>query len=292
MPIQTLLKTTAPVPVPFFMDVPGGRLFAVHHRPADATELRGNVLCVPAFNEELNRCRSMVTFQARALAQQGFGVLVVDLIGTGDSTGEYRDATWAGWLDNLRAAVAWLERQPGGCTLLWGIRLGAILAAEIHAEMGKQGKAPGLMFWQPVLDGKQHFTQFLRIRIAAEMNLVGIEKQTTTTMREQLAQGNTIEVAGYEICPALGQALDKAKLSAVPPAAGTPLFWLEQTIPGASDVAPPSRSLIDKWLAAGLKPDVQSFEGPAFWQVHERVAAPDVLLRTAEWIKQQYPHHD
>lgn len=290
MPIQTLLSTAAPVPVPFFMDVPGGRLFAVHHRPADGQPLLGNVLCVPPFNEEMNRCRSMVTLQARALAQVGIGTLLVDLHGTGDSAGEFRDARWSIWLDNIRASIAWLQRQPGGCRFLWGIRLGALLASQVHGEMGAD--APALMLWQPVVDGKQHFTQFLRIRIAAEMNLVGVPKLTTNSMREQLARGENIEVAGYEIHPDLGQPLDASRLAAVPPAAGKPLLWLEQAIPGMESVSPASQTLLDKWRQAGLTVDVQTFDGAAFWQVHERVTAPDALLKTAAWVKQHFTDHD
>ena len=147
---------------PFFLSTPSGRLFAVHHRPAQGTQPRGNVLCVPAFNEEMNRCRSMVTQQAQAFAAMGFGTLVLDLLGTGDSEGEFVDGRWSHWLDNLAAGVAWLDEQPGGCRSIWGIRLGALLGAQLHARLARPDIT--LALWQPVTDGKTHLTQFFRAR--------------------------------------------------------------------------------------------------------------------------------
>ena len=49
--------------------------------------------------------------QARALAQAGYGVLQVDLLGCGDSTGDFADATWAAWLDDAQAAHRWLAEH-------------------------------------------------------------------------------------------------------------------------------------------------------------------------------------
>jgi hypothetical protein len=61
--------------LPFFLDTPSGPMFCLHRTPANA-ELRGSVLFIPAFNEEMNRCRSMLTLQAESLAAQGIGSLV------------------------------------------------------------------------------------------------------------------------------------------------------------------------------------------------------------------------
>lgn len=282
--------TSSPSPVrvltrPFFLDVPEGRLFAVYRCPDGP--VRGNVLCVPPFNEEMNRCRSMVTMQANALAQQGFGILLLDLLGTGDSTGDYRDGRWHVWLDNIRAGMAWLDEQPGACTMLWGIRLGAMLAAEVHGGLGRTDL--GLMLWQPVLDGKQYFTQFLRLRLAAQMYRTDVAKETTASLRAQLAAGENVEISGYEIQPALAHALDVRRLEALLPAAGAPVLWLENVPATAEGLGPASRKVLDAWSGAGLCPDVLTFEGPQFWQVHERVVAHQALERTASWVAQRYP---
>lgn len=279
MPVATL--------DPFFLDAPNGRLFAVHHRPTDITSIRGHVLCVQPFNEEMNRCRSMVTLQAQAFAQLGIGTLLLDLHGTGDSAGNYVDARWQIWQDNIRAAVNWLNKQPGGCRGLWGIRLGAILAGEALKSIDLPSAA--FIAWQPVVDGKQHFTQFLRMRIAAQMERPHLPKETTHSMREQFAAGKSLEVSGYEIHAEFAAALDAARLDAFSPTANIPVLWLEQAAPDATQAAPVNQKVIDAWRAGGANIDVRFFEGPNFWQVAERAISTSAIDATTAWAKQTWP---
>lgn len=277
--------STGPIAVvvePFFFDAPGGRVFAVHHRPSDAARIRGNVLCVPPFNEEMNRCRSMMTLQAQALAALGFGTLVVDLHGTGDSEGEYRDARWEIWLDDIRAMRRWLVMQPGGLSAIWGIRLGAVLAAQVHAELGESGIA--LVLWQPVLAGNVHLTQFLRVRMAAQLDRPDLPKETTASLRQQLAMGQAVEVAGYEIHPELAKAIDGARLIANKLANGTHVLWLENASQDQAEILPISKNALPAWETAGVAIDAGTYAGPAFWQVHERVTAPAIIERTSAWL--------
>jgi len=268
---------------PFFLDAPGGRLFAVHHRPQDAATVRGHVLCVPPFNEEMNRCRSMITLQAAAFAGLGYGTLVVDLLGTGDSAGEHGDARWPLWLGGLRAAHAWLAQRPGGCRAILGTRLGAILAAQLHAELARGDIA--LVLWQPVIDGKTHLTQFLRVRMAAQLDRADVAKESTASMRKQLDAGEPVEVAGYEIHPQLARAIDDARLGDPKLAPGTAILWLENAAGDGAGLALPSRKAVDTWVAAGLAVDAAVYAGPAFWQVHERVVTPSIIERTTQWFR-------
>lgn len=270
---------------PFFLPSPGGSLFAVLHRPADGVAVRGHVLVVPPFNEEMNRCRSMVTLQARELAQRGLCTLLLDLHGTGDSAGEYGDARWATWLDNLRAALAWLAARPGGCVALLGIRLGAILAAEVMATA--ELAPPALVLWQPVVDGKMHMNQFLRVRMAAQLDRPDLPKETTATMRKQLEAGDSIEVAGYELHPDLVRAIDGANLVKLKPAPRHAL-WLENVAadPGA-EMPAPALAAAKAWAEAGIAAEMRPYTGPAFWQLHERVLTPSIVEITTAWLEQK-----
>lgn len=265
---------------PFFLDTPGGRIFAVHHVPP---AVRGHVLCIPSFNEEMNRCRSMVTLQAQAFAGLGFGTLVIDPFGTGDSDGDYADARWEDWLENIATAVSWLDEREG-CTALLGIRNGVLLAAEwLHCQA--PASRPALIAWQPVIDGKQYFTQFLRMRIAANMDRSDLPKETTTSMREQLAAGQSIEVGGYEIHPELAKAMDSRKLADFAPPIGTAVLWLEQITPGSDVPSAAAQRVLNNWQATGIAADVQGFDGQAFWQLHERALAPEAIRLTTEWLQ-------
>lgn len=273
---------------PLFLDSNGRAIFAIHHRPDPGVPAAGQVLVALPFNEEMNRCRSMITLQARALARIGVGTLVVDPFGTGDSEGEYRDLRWDIWRDNLQTGLDWLAEQPGGPAEgpgkfqgILGIRLGCILAAEL--AMANSGAGLALLLWQPVLDGKQHFNQFLRIRLAAQMQRSDMTRETTASLREQLAAGQCIEIAGYEIHPEFAAAVESRNLAALLPPARTPVFWLEQAAAEAPQLPPAAQKLHDSWIAAGLTPEAAFFNGPAFWQTHERAIADHAVELTTRW---------
>jgi exosortase A-associated hydrolase 2 len=270
---------------PLFLDGSAGRLFAAHHRPTRAQDTIGHLLVVPPFNEEMNRCRSMVTQQAQALARRGLGTLVLDLHGTGDSEGDFSEARWDTWLADIALAQRWLIDQPGGCKALLGVRLGGILAAQAVNQHQAQLPVPALVIWQPVPDGKTHLTQFMRVRMAAQLDRPHLPKETTMAMRDQLARGDTLEVAGYEIHPELAEAIDKARLVDHPPSGNVAVAWLEATTGDKTEAAPASQKVIAAWQSQGAHVAHLPYAGPAFWQVHERVLAPELIARTSQWMQ-------
>ncbi|MCZ4313807.1 hydrolase 2, exosortase A system-associated [Comamonadaceae bacterium G21597-S1] len=268
-----------------FLDAPSGRIFAAHHGPAQSASAHGQVLLVPPFNEEMNRCRSMMTLQALELAKLGYGVLVVDPHGTGDSEGEFGDARWELWLQDLEAAFHWLDKQPGECRAIMGIRLGAILVTEVLHRLQATGIA--VILWQPVTDGKIHLTQFLRVRMAALLDRADLPKETTASMRQQLGQGVSVEVAGYEIHPELALAIDGARLARHAPVLATRTLWMEVAAAAGATLAPASQAVVSTWQDEGMQVDARTVEGPAFWQLHERVTAPAVIETTTAWFQNQ-----
>ena len=66
-----------PLPQAFFLPADGGQRFCLFY-PPEGTQSRGRVLYLHPFAEELNSTRRIVAQQARALAQAGHGVLLVD----------------------------------------------------------------------------------------------------------------------------------------------------------------------------------------------------------------------
>lgn len=267
---------------PMFLDTPRGPMYAVHRAPPAGVAVRGQLLLLPGFNEEMNRCRSMLTMFAEAAAAAGHGTLAIDPHGTGDSAGAYVDGRWEHWLDDVQCATAWLQQQPGGCIGFLGVRLGAALAAQ--ALQQAPAAVTRLLLWQPVVDGKQHLTQFLRVRIAALMDRPELPKESTTSMRAQWAAGQPVEVGGYEIHPELARGIDAVKLSALVPRAGTRVLWLEQPPPGAEELAAASAAALRAWQDAGVAARWQGFEGPSFWQQYERVVAPQAIEHSVAWL--------
>lgn len=277
-----MLKDVVSIPRPFFLPGRAGRLFAVYHEPTGPAKTWGNILVVPAFNEEMNRCRSMVTIQAQALAKLGVGTMAIDLLGTGESDGVYGDARWDVWCDDVRQGIKWLDTQTGGCTALLGIRLGVPLALEV---LRQDQNDRALIAWQPVVDGKTYLTQFMRTRIASNMDRTDIPKETTNGMRAQWAEGKSVEVTGYEIHPELAMSLESLRLATLAPPQSLPMAWFEKGSGEEIAISPGSNAVLDAWRLAGVVPEVGIFDGPAFWALYDRCFPPALVEMTSNYVQ-------
>jgi exosortase A-associated hydrolase 1/exosortase A-associated hydrolase 2 len=268
-------------PLSFLIDGARGPLHAVYYPPVGQSHPLGDLLFIPPFGEEMNRCRAMAAMQARALASVGAGTLFVDPYGTGDSAGDFVEASWDQWREDLKLGIAWLRRHGQGCRALWGIRIGALMGSQLARE---DGAIDRLLWWQPVLDGKQFFTQFLRIRIAAELNQQDRVK-TTGELRQRLAAGESIEVSGYRVSPTLGRQLDESAL--VPSDLAAPLHtdWFEVLQAEDATIAPAAEQVATRLRSGGAAVAQVSVVGPAFWHVHERELAPALIDATTRLVE-------
>lgn len=257
----------------FFAEWGKGRRFCLLHRPPGA--VAGAIVYVPPFAEELNKSRRMAALAARDLARSGWVVLQVDLMGCGDSEGDLSDASWDDWKLDVRCALDWLHRQTGVLPALWGLRAGCLLAVEAARELAY---VPELLFWQPVLSGKQHMQQFLRLRVAANMLENGKGAETTESLRERLLAGEEVEVAGYALPPAVFLGFEHAKLDPIP--GGGKLAWFELGAAEGDELSPAARSLADGWKRAGWDVAGQRLKGTSFWQTQEIEEAPSLLAAT------------
>ncbi len=264
---------------PLFLDGPAGRIFAVYHAPVG--QRRGGLVYVPPFAEEMNRSRRMATLQARSLAASGMGILLLDLFGTGDSAGDFEDARWPLGLGDVAAAATWLEAKAGAPVGLWGLRLGALLAATAAAT--QPGRFNKLLFWQPVTDGKAMLTQFLRIRVAASMAESTGEK--TEELRARLVGGEPVEVAGYALSNDLAEALDAARMDKLrlPPA--IPVHWFEVAAEPSERLLPAGQRVVEAWRHAGSPVTARTVPGDPFWTLQETTLAPELLAATTQAVE-------
>jgi uncharacterized protein len=257
--------------------------FGLWHPPANA--LRGLVLHLHPFAEEMNKSRRMAALQARALAKCGWGVLQFDLLGCGDSAGDFGDATWAAWLaDTCWAAQQLRERAraPSAPLWLWGQRAGALLAVQAAGRIADaEGRAPDLILWQPSSSGRLALQQFLRLKAAGGI-LAGDAKGVTAALTRELVAGRSVEVAGYRLHPALAAGLDAATLT--PPPKPARAVWLEVNSGDEPSLLPASRTTIERWRATGWQVDAEAVEGPAFWQTAEIEDAPALIARTTQAV--------
>ena len=260
----------------------GGR-FAILHRPSGAP--RSLVVYAHPLGEEMNKSRRMVAMQARALAAAGHAVLLPDLLGCGDSPGDFGNASWSGWVDDIAAAATWLRQAATGWAggsaaappplVLWGLRGGALLAAAAAAQLGTVQQ---LLLWQPAPAGRNLLQQFLRLQVAAQMLGRKGEAAGADTLRTRLAAGEVVDVAGYRLAPGLAQGLEQARLA---PVVGVQrLHWLELSLREPATLSPASGSVITAWQQAGCDVLAQVVAGPSFWQTTEIEDAPALIQAT------------
>lgn len=259
----------------FFFPATTGQRFCLYHLPQGPKE-KGVVLYIHPFAEELNKSRRMVALQSRALAVAGYGVLQIDLHGCGDSSDDFGDAVWDSWIEDIVNACHWLRDRSSAPLWLWGLRAGCLLAANAVINLEK---CPNFLFWQPALAGKTLLQQFLRLRMAGE--LIGNEsKGVTEQLRRQLAEGGSVEVAGYRLSPALANGLERAELR-LPPNAGR-VEWIEISTRADAALAPSSSMRLTQWQEAGLAVRSQVVTGPSFWQTSEIEVAPLLIQATID----------
>lgn len=238
---------------------------------------RGQVLLLPPFAEELNKSRRMCARLARLLAQRGWRVVRIDLAGCGDSAGELRDVDWTTWIDELRSEAQRMNEALPGPFWLWGVRAGALFAAPLLAQL----PAANLLLWQPVLSGSTYLQQFLRLSLAAGL-FGGAKAQTDARPASQrLADGETVEVAGYEITPALAEGLKGAAMKLPAPGGGR-VSWFEISAAAADGCSPAATRAAEALVAAGWPVEQQAIAGDPFWQSTEIVENEALLQASAD----------
>lgn len=252
-------------PEAFFLPIQEGRRgqrFCLLHQPGGGVA-RGAIVYVHPFAEELNKSRRMAARQARAFCDAGYAVLQIDLSGCGDSSGDFGDATWPDWVADVTEAGRWLLSRVDAPLWLWGLRAGCLLASEAAHQF-----EPGanLLLWQPPSAGKLLLTQFLRLRLAGDM-LDGKSKGLMESMRQQLAAGRVVEIAGYALGPGLAAGLETATLKL--PASCGRIEWVEITSRIDAGLSAASERQLAAWRDAGIDVRTRVVGGPAFWQTTE-----------------------
>jgi exosortase A-associated hydrolase 2 len=261
---------------PFFLDAAHGARYCLYHAPVGTC--RGALLYVAPFGDEMNRTRNLAARQARALAMLGIGVLQIDVYGCGDSAGEFGDARWPIWQDDLALGHAWLLDKLGCPVGLWGLRLGALLALDYAFRAALPVER--LLLWQPVVRGSAYLTQLLRLRLAgALLDGETAGRTGTTQLRAALLGGEPTEIGGYLVAPELGAAIDRADASAVPPVK-IPVDWFDVLpAPGRPPGAAAVKQVTD-WRIQGVTVRLHAVHGQPFWATQEITDCPALVDAT------------
>jgi len=262
-------------PKPFFLEADPGQRFCLFHEPANGAARRGCVVYVHPFAEELNKTRRMAALQARAMCEQGFAVLQIDLHGCGDSSGDFADARWSGWRQDLACACSHVLAHAPRPLILWGLRLGALLALDYAASASPPD---ALLLWQPVLSGDTHLRQFMRLQSAARLLAADPDRSSDGEA--------ATEVGGYVLSRGLRCDIRAIDAHALTPAC--PVFWIEQPGPSSDDFPQASAALIKRWNQAAVRIDSAVSPGPQFWATSEISECPSFLAATRNFFLQRF----
>ena len=249
-----------------------GHILCTHFIPEG--EQKDTLIFLPSVAEEMNRCRVMVAMQARCLAQKGIGVVLVDYYGTGDSQGHFKDTDWDIWKRNVLDVCEWVEEKNLNVLGLWGLRMGALLAAEVNHD--NPGRFKKLVLWQPVISGKTYMTQLFRMRMARQMD-GGSAIEKPDEVRARIQHGEAIEIGGYLYSAQLAAQLDSKELMAYNMGSHVTVDWFESIRSREAAFPVGSQKLHQQWLESGVDLSVHSFVGDAFWQMPERALAPELI---------------
>jgi len=265
----------------FFLPATPGHRFCIYHSPAQGGA-GGGIVYVHPFCEEMNRARRMAALQSRRLAAAGYAVLQIDLYGCGDSSGDFADARWGIWKKDLQIAVGWLKSRARGPTALWGLRLGAMLAADVARDnsMGIEQ----LLLWQPVSNGEQFLTQFLRLRLAAQMLAEGTAQTGVRELRETLANGVPLEIAGYDLHPELAAEIEALRLADPVPTVRR-VHCLEVTAQAEPKLSPASERILEGWRTKKLDVRAAAVTGEPFWSTFEVTECQALLAATEDSLR-------
>ena len=265
--------------LPRFMGNAGERYFTLQFNCAGTP--RAHIVFIPPFAEEMNRCRSLVAMQARAFAEAGFACTLIDFYGTGDSEGHLSDATLSTWLHNIEQTVETLREDADVPFILWGLRLGGLIAMQYAATSNIA--VQNIILWQPVTNARLYVTQVLRQRVATLM-VRDLPAETTKQIRQRLEEGECVEVAGYSIGGSLIADIEVLELANMGVLGSGRIHWLEHVTEEGKAIGLATEKAVEQLREQGNQVSVHTFNDPPIWLIHERDFAPQLLAATSRLL--------
>ncbi|MFZ6691548.1 hydrolase 2, exosortase A system-associated [Undibacterium sp. SXout20W] len=270
-----------PPPQAFFLPAAPGQRFCMYHPTALKRVGSDCILHIHAFAEEMNKGRCSAGLLARRFAENGLNVLQIDLLGCGDSSGDFAEADWNIWKADLIAAVTFLKEKHNGKLHLWADRLGSLLAAELIA-VEKIG-FDQVLLCQPVFDGNQFVHQFKRSLLARA--ILNKESNSPTLPTEaHLTEQKSIEIAGYDISHALLNAISEINISDwnLP---ATQIQWIEMMAQSGQVLSPSRQRIFNHWQQQGNQVRLHIVNGSPCWQSPEGTVDMNWIERCASALK-------
>ena len=246
--------------------------------------------------------------QAMRLARAGWTVMVPDLYGTGDSDGASFDATLHIWRQDLNRAAHLAKAKTPGPLVLWGVRMGALLAADALPWLDTTVDA--LVFWQAPANGKAAMGGLLKLARVGTLVKPGspgnlaVARAETSDIQARIS-GETamppdtlIELGGYrlrqglidDLCALTLNPLDIcAAHTQVPGAWPATLFLGIQRTAGPNSPAPGAQAdLAARWAQSGGESQARAAAGEPFWSSMEPSSPQATFAATELFLAERF----
>jgi pimeloyl-ACP methyl ester carboxylesterase len=254
---------------PFWFGPESCRMLAWYHAPIGPKMECAVLLCPPFGHEYLVAYRGYRKL-AETLAGAGFPCLFFDYDGMGDSVESDLPRVQA-WRESILAAAAELRTASGVANLvLFGVRLGALLAASVANEVS----AAALMMLAPVVAGRA----FVREQLGfARLSPLAISEDSRQKLTDE-------EVVGYPFTHQTQQDLgflDMMKMDCT-----CPSFVIER-----DDMPGQVKKLVGAWTALGRDIHTAQVAGYAAMMTqdaHSSVPPMEIWEAILDWLRTRF----
>jgi dipeptidyl aminopeptidase/acylaminoacyl peptidase len=249
------------------------KLFGILHLPKEKGKFPAIVFCHGFMGHKLGARHGGRLFvkAGRTLAEEGFAVLRFDFRGSGDSDGEFEDMTTSGEIDDLKAALKFLEtvkqidkKRIGVVGLSLGGTVAICTAAEDH-RIRAVASWSGVAFLEDVF----------RVNIIGEENY---HKLMKNGFYDIVREGQPV---GYRISKKFFMDLKNHNpIQAIAKISPRPVLIIH----GTKDVVVPPENAEALYKNAGNPKELRWIEG-ADHVFMERDKTAEVIAVTTKWFK-------
>jgi alpha/beta superfamily hydrolase len=170
---------------PFFFGRSARQLFGAYD-PAESQNRDQAIVLCPALGDDYLFAHPSYRLLARQLAGAGFDVLRFDYLGTGDSAGDFEDASQEQWLEDIQSAITEARDLSQASRVgLVGLRYGASLAATVARD---NPDVEHLVLWDPIISGERYLDEIgaASIEPSNEVDAAGVVM--TASIRADIAK--------------------------------------------------------------------------------------------------------
>jgi len=259
-----------------FIDGASGRILVTVHQPRRDAGIA--IVVLPAFGEEMNKSRRLVWEAATLLAEKGYLVAVPDLFGTGDSEGDFVDASWNDWVLDIKSVIDWLIARKITAVSALAVRFGATLLE----STGRFIEFDQVVAWQPVGTGIDVLRELIRTK-RLNMRMAGLAPPSAEEMIDCLCNGDEpMEFSGYSISPQLARMIRSAEFNQ------DQLRVRGRSIVVTFGKAGDAQSaVLNNHSCDETKHSIVSVGGERFWRTLEPGRNPELITTTVNFFRRK-----